>query len=229
MNKTHDGKNYGIAQYVRPHSFELAGKSFTFYAEDGRKFGFDFVDKRAVNYTEDGVTELSQYEAVKLTKDIFLVQFGIKFKAAVIDIAEKRAAVTAAVGEYVFLKGENADGAFYGYTDDMTGTKVRWIFGCDRFLLNEYLEDGKCRITWSPRTERERTVRASYIHIKDGVYLVELNGTSPFYTDFPQGFSRMVLLQDYDKMSFVGTLNSPVTNERVLVSGYGLAPETGNM
>ena len=111
----------------------------------------------------------------------------------------------------------------------MAGTYVRWVFGCDRFLLNEYLEDGQCRCIWSPRTEKERTVKATYIHIKDGIYRVELNGTSPFHTDFPQGASRMVFLQDYDKMIFAGCLNSPVTNENTMVAGYGLAPETTNI
>ncbi|MBQ4040643.1 MAG: MoaF N-terminal domain-containing protein [Oscillospiraceae bacterium] len=229
MNRTHDGKNYGISQYARPKSFELAGKTLRFEDAAGNKFEFEFLDKHTLNFTADEKAELSQYEAVKLTADVFFVSFGIKFKAAVIDVSAGLAAVSGAAGEYIFLRKENSAAEFYDYTDNMIGTYVRWVFGCDRFLLNEYLEDGKCSCVWSPRTERKRIIKASYIHIKDGIYLVELNGTSPFYTDIPQGMSRMVLLQNYDQMTFVGCLNSPVTNESITVGGYGLAPETGNI
>ena len=229
MNKTHDGKNYGISQYAKPKCFELAGKKLCFKDAFGTDYKFDFLDKTSLEYTATGATELSQYEAVKLTPDIYLIVFGLRFNALVVDAAENLAAVTDSVGEYIFLRGENSDAEFYDYTEEMTDTYVRWVFGCDRFMINQYLGDRRCACTWSRRTDRERIIKSTHVRIKDGIYLVELNGTSPFYTDFPQGASRMVFLQNYDQMTFVGCLNSPVTNEHTMVAGYGLAPETDNI
>ena len=150
MNRTHDGKNYGISQYARPKSFELAGKLFSFEDVAGNKATLEFRDKSYIVYNGDGKSEMSPYEAVKLTSDVFFVRFGIKFKAAIIDVSKGLAALSADAGEYVFLREENSDGEFYNYTENMAGTYVRWVFGCDRFLLNEYLEDGQCRCIWSP-------------------------------------------------------------------------------
>lgn len=230
MYKSNNGNHYGFTQYARPHSFELVGKKLAFVSEDNTKYSFDFIDKTTVNYEHSGNDELSQYEAVKISADIFFISFGLKFRAMVYDSSTGLAAITCeSPGEYVFCRAEGSANPLYARTEDMTGTAVRWVFGCDRYLLHEYLADGKCRCTWSPRTERTRLIPATYIHIKDGVYFVELNSTSPFNTDFPQDASRIVMLQDYDGMLFVGAANAPIRNDTVMVAGYGLAPETDNI
>ena len=106
----------------------------------------------------------------------------------------------------------------------MTGTHVRWYFGNDRYIEQEYTESGKCRCVWSPRAERARTRSAVCVKIAEGKYLAEINGASPFRTDMPQGFSKLILLQDYEKLLAVGCIYSPVLNEFRLISGYAMKP-----
>lgn len=225
MNKANCGEKYGITQYARAHSYELAGKTLMYTDDTGNNYVLEFIDKTTVNYTKNDVSEMSQYEAQKINASVFLVSFGLVFRAAVIDIKNGIAVFTNDVaGEFVFCKASNCTGNLPTETEDMTGTFVKWVFGYNRYLLNTYLEDKKCKCVWSPREDRPRTIPATYIKVGEGLYLVELNSTSPFYTDFTQGFSRMLMLQDYDRMSFIGAFHSPATNETIMVSGYGLDP-----
>ena len=223
MNKTHDGKNYGMTQYRWPHDFELAGRTLTLRS-DKNTYQLAFQDKEFIEC--DGV--LSQYEALKLDADLHVVFFGETITTAVLDLARGTAAIsTGEAGQYDFCRIDGfGDGSaeLPAYTDEMTGTEVRWYFGCERFMEHSYLADGKCRCVWSPRTDRPRTTPASYIKLSDGKYLVELNRCSPLHTDMPQGFSKIVLAQDWAHMLTVGCIYSPILNEFRLVSGYAMEP-----
>ncbi len=221
MNKTNDGSRYGITQYRWPLDYELAGREFTLRSEKA-EYRLRFQDRE---FTEcNGV--LSQYEALKIDDDTHIVFFGETISTAVLDLKNGTAAVGGDDGKYDFclVEGFAASAALPGYTDEMTGTHVRWYFGSGRYLEHEYTESGKCRCTWSPRTERPRTRDAVCVKISEGKYLTEINGTSPFRTDMPQGFSKLILLQDYDKLMTVGCIYSPVLNEFRLISGYAMDP-----
>ena len=223
MNKTHDGKNYGMTQYRWALDFELAGRSFVLRSENA-VYALKFQDKEFIEC--DGV--LSQYEALKLDADLHVVFFGETITTAALDLARGTAAIsTGEAGQYDFcrIEGLCREGAeLPAYTDEMTGTHVRWYFGCERFMEHEYLDGGVCRCAWSPRTDRPRMAPAAYIRLSEGKYLVELNRCSPLHTDMPQGFSKIVLAQDWMHLLTVGAVYSPVLNEFRLVSGYALEP-----
>ena len=222
MNKTHDGKNYGMTQYCWPHDFELAGRTLTLRS-DFAAYQLAFQDKEFIDC--DGV--LSQYEALKLDADTHVVFFGETITTAVLDLARGTAVIsTGENGAYDFCRvdGFGGDAELPAYTDEMTGTEVRWYFGCDRFMQHSYLADGKCRCVWSPRTDRPRTAPASYVKLSEGKYLVELNRCSPLHTDMPQGFSKIVLVQDWLHLLTVGCIYSPILNEFRLISGYAMEP-----
>lgn len=223
MNKTHDGTNYGMTQYRWPLDFELAGRAFTLRS-DKAVYELAFQDREFVEL--GGV--LSQYEALKLDADLHAVFFGETITTAVLDLAAGVAAIsTGEAGQYDFCRIDgfgSGDAALPAYTDEMTDTHVRWYFGCERYMEHEYLADGKCRCVWSPRTDRPRVAPAAYVKLAEGKYLVELNRCSPLHTDMPQGFSKIVLVQDWVHLLTVGCIYSPVLNEFRLVSGYAMEP-----
>jgi len=227
MNLSNRAEQLGAAQYRRPLNYDLAGKTLTLTAPDGEQAELFFRDRTTVVATVEGEKEISQYEVTKLDPETYFVSYGLTFRAAVLELEMGIAALSGKEpGTYSFFHIGDSAAELPQLTDEMTGTYVRWVFGCERYMLHEYNGDGTCRCIWSPRTDRARMVPATYIKVKQGVYLVELNRTSPFYTDFPQGFSRVVMLQDYERVSFVGAMDSPATNVTVSVSGYGLDPDT---
>ncbi len=222
MNITHDGKKYGITQYRWAHDYELAGRTFVLRSAQAA-YELKFLDKEFVEC--GGV--LSQYEALKLDSDLHAVFFGETITTAVLDLARGPAVIsTGEAGTYDFCRvdgfAENVE--LPGYTDEMTGTHVRWYFGYERYMEHEYMDDGKCRCVWSPRTDRPRMAPASYVKLSDGKYLVELNRCSPFQTDMPQGFTKVVLVQDWVHLLTVGCIYNPIINEFRLVSGYAMEP-----
>ena len=227
MNLCNDGKTYGIEQYCFPFSYELAGREFILNNEKGSR-RLAFRDREFGEDETGGQTVLSQYRALKLTDSIILVICGERLTAVVLDLEAGTAAVSEeAEGEYGFytLQGYAAAGTMPGYTADMAGTRVQWTLGCGRYLELDYLEDGKCGCIWSPRRDRRRELSASCIQISPSVYLAEINGTSPFRTDFPQGYSRMILLQDFDRLLMTGCLYSPALNDPRMISGYAMVPQ----
>ncbi len=224
MNKTHDGKNYGMTQYRWALDYELAGRSFTLRSENA-VYQLGFQDREFIEC--GGV--LSQYEALKLDSDLHVVFFGETITAAVLDLASGTAVIsTDEKGQYDFCRvdGFDADVPLPAYTDEMSGTEVRWYFGCGRFMEHSYLTDGMCRCVWSPRTDRPRNLPATYIKLSEGKYLVELNRCSPLHSDMPQGFSRIILVQDWMHLLTVGSIYNPRINEFRLVSGYAMPPGT---
>jgi len=227
MNQTNSGEKYGVSQYAHPHAYELSGKTLTFADEKGNPYTLEFADTHTVRFIAPGVNELSQYEAAKLDADTYLVAFGLIFRAAVIDMEAGCAAFTKEEkGEYILCRSAEAAALQFAPTDEMEGTYVRWVYGCDRSLLNEHVGGGKCRCAWSPLQEVVRTVPVTEIKLKDSFYLVEINGSFPRNVDFPSSYTRNIMVQNYDKMEFVGCLYSPTTNQTFMTGGYGLDPAT---
>ncbi len=226
MNKTNTGKHYGFTQYCYPKDFELSGRKITLVSGNG-SCTLNFIDRSFIEYTDESGDTLSQYEALKLDDDTHMVFFGEYITAAVLDFENGHAVISDSHGrEYAFCKiqGCTEAGEMPGYTKDMAGTHVRWYFGYERYLENTYNDDSTCKCIWSPRTEKFRNIPAKYIYVKDGVYLCQLDSTSPFRTDIPQGFSKIIMLQDYEHLETVGCIYSPVLNEWRMISGYAMPP-----
>ncbi len=226
MNRSNTGKHYGFTQYCYPRDFELTGRRITLTSEAG-SCTLDFADRSFVEYRDGEEEILSQYEALKLEDNTHIVFFGEYMTAAVLDFESGHAVISDSRGEgYTFCKIEGCaeKGDMPEYTGDMAGTHVRWYFGYERFIENRYNDDGTCDCSWSPRVDKSRNIPAKYIRVKDGVYLCQLDSTSPFRTDIPQGFSKIVMLQDYKHLETVGCIYSPVLNEWRLISGYAMPP-----
>jgi hypothetical protein len=63
------------------------------------------------------------------------------------------------------------------------------------------------------------------LKIKEGIYLVDIQGLVPYYACAPSTVERSVFLQDYDHMMTVGAL---IDNHEppMLISGYARFIET---
>ena len=224
MNKTNDGSRYGLTQYRWPLDYELAGRSFTLSSARG-SFSLAFRDREFVDC--DGV--LSQYQALKLDADTHFAVFGETLAVAVLDLKNDVAALRPDGRDvWRFCRIEDPDrgstASLPVLTDEMTGTHVRWNFGAGRYVEQRCQSSSECRCVWSPRTDRPRTLPAAYIRLGENKYLTEVDGTSPFRTDMPQSFSKLILAQDYDRLLTVGCVYSPVLNEFRMISGYAMEP-----
>ena len=224
MNLTNDGSRYGLTQYRWPLDYELAGSSFTLSAGRGT-IHLAFQDREFVDC--DGV--LSQYQALKLDADTHFAVFGETLAVAVLDLRNGVAALRPDGRDgwrFCRIKGPDRGhtASLPALTDEMTGTHVKWVFGAGRYVEHKYQSSSECRCVWSPRTDRPRTLPAAFIKLGDGKYLAEIDGTSPFRTDMPQSFSKLILAQDYDRLLTVGCIYSPVLNEFRMVSGYAMEP-----
>ena len=222
MDLTNDGSRYGLTQYRWPLDYELAGRTLTLRGGE-RTYRLAFQDREFVDF--DGV--LSRYEALKPEADAHFVVFGETLAYAVLDLARGTALLKPdGTGDFAFCRidGFDCGAPLPAATEEMAGTYVRWNFGCGRFVEHAYLDGGRCRCVWSPRTDREREWPARCVKLAEGRYLTEVDGTSPFRTDMPQSYSRLVLVQDYDRLLTVGCVYSPVLNDFLMLSGYAAEP-----
>ena len=240
MNLSNNGSRYGMTQYCSPRDFELAGRTLTLTG-DGQEccaaVTLTFHDEKFLTCKAGDEELYSTYEALKIDEHAHLVFFGTEdLRTAVIDFANGAAAVSCGEpGSWCFLKiegvpaadtaGNAAEPSFPGFTEDMTDTHIRWIPGFERWLDLRFTAPDACEICFSPRIDRPRSASASCIHIRGGLYLTEVNRTSPMWSDMPQGYARIILLQDYTRLLFVGGIYSPVLNDLKLISGYGADPE----
>ena len=203
MNQSNFGEKYGVGQYRFPHAYDLAGKTFAF----GDKT-ISFVSRTELLFC--GVQ--SAYEALKIEKDTYFVSFGDS--AAVIDESCGRALFITPDG-YDFC----GDGK-WTFTDNMTGTGIRWYLGSEKYTDHIYFAPDKARVSWSPLAEDYGVFPAKYTFIKDGIYLVDIAAEVPSGVCAPEGYDRALFLEDYEHVMLVGCLMGKGVSP-IAVSGYG--------
>lgn len=219
-NLANFGEKYGIGQYRFPHNYELAGKDFAISAGE-KEYRLDFKSKN--NIVFEG-KEYS-YECLKLALNTYFVLFGLN--VAVVDL--EWCLMTLILGdEYVYGKighpdpkhGNGSSQACHGSAgDDMVGTHVAWILGCGRFTTQDFYEEGKCRVAWSPRENEPLEQPCTSTRIGGPIYLVDIKGRvrqgvcAPFFTN------RVIMLQDYDHMMTVGCVMGRGFDP-IMISGY---------
>ena len=219
-NLANNGAKYGISQYRFAHNYELAGKDFTITAGD-KEYQLTFKSKKDVVF---GGKEYP-CECLKLELNTYFVCFGLN--VAVIDL--EQCLVTLILGgEYLYgaigcpdqkCKNSGSQPGHVCAGDDMVGTNVAWILGCGRFMAQDFHEAGKCRVAWSPRENEPYEQPCKATRIKGPIYLVDIKGRvhqgvcAPFFT------SRVIMLQDYDRMMTVGCVMGEGFDP-IMISGY---------
>ena len=214
-NLSNMGEKYGVGQYRFARNYELVGKEFKI--SDGKTshvIKFKCTKKAELDGHE------CEYESLKLTLTTYFIRLG--YNIAVFDF--KQGLVTLISGDdYFHSKIEGAtipDGAAHVDAGlDMIGTSVAWYLGCSRFVWHEFLEEGKCRVRWSPKTGHMHDHPCKATKIDYPVFLVDVKGYAQFRTDAPALLDRAVFLQDYEHMMTVGCLF--VGGETpIMVSGF---------
>jgi hypothetical protein len=201
-NLSNNGEKYGITQYRFSHNYELAKKEFVL-SDGATKHTLTFKCKKLAAI--DGVE--CQYESLKLEKKTYLVRLG--FNVAVVDL--RQGLITLIMGkEYFYGKIEGADipegAAHIDAGDEMLETNVAWHLGCNRFVWHEFIEKGSVRVRWSPNPESKNDLPCKATKINYPIFLVDIEGYGPFYSDAPKLLERCIFLQDYDHMMTVGVI-----------------------
>ena len=220
MNYSNNGAKYGVDQYRFAHNYDLKNKILVVDAGD-RKYTMAFAGKKKLSFDTGNGARNFHYECLKIEADTYFVRFDDHM--AVIELGEGQATLILPEG-YVFGSiGGGAPKAAHGFTDEMTGTGVRWVVGCDKFTDNVYLNADRCRASWSPRESEFTEYPAKYVKVKAGIYLVDIIGHANSRLYMPEGCERFVMLQDYEHMLTVGCA---FTKSGVkMIGAYGEFPE----
>jgi hypothetical protein len=219
-NLANSGEKHGISQYRFAHNYELAGKGFTIAAGD-KEYKLAFKCKQNIVFEGKEYA----YECLKLELNTYFVCFGLN--VAVVDLEQGLVILTLG-DEYIYgaigcpdqkLECSSSQAGHGCAGDDMVGTNVAWILGCDRFTAQDFYEAGKCRVAWSPRENEPYEQTLNVTRIKGAIYLVDIKGRvhqgvcAPFFTN------RVIMLQDYDHMMTVGCVMGQGFDP-IMISGY---------
>ena len=208
-----NAEQYGIGQYRYPFNYELVGKTIVSVA-DGKEYTLEFACKKNVIFNG----KKTEYECIKCAPTLYFVRFG--YNVAVIDF--KGSAVTFVIeGDIICTAFKDVEGAA-AHTcagDEMVGTKVRWVYGCDRYINQEFISADKMAVAWAPRDEK--VVENMYRAVKIGgpYYLVDQKSDilkdvcAPFFTD------HIITVQDYDRCMTFGVVFGKGFDP-IMVTGY---------
>jgi hypothetical protein len=213
-NLSNTADQYGIGQYRFPHNYELVGKEFTI-REGDKTHRLKFLRKDAAEL--DG--KARDFEALKLEATTYFVRLG--FDVAVVDLGQ--GLITLIQGDEYFygkIDGLYQESAAHADAhDEMVGTGVAWVLGCGRYTVHEFIEEGKCRVRWSPVDAAQNDHPCRATKIKGPMYLVDIKGFVPFNVCASILTERVIALQDYDHMMTVGCVMGGGMTP-VMISGY---------
>ncbi len=207
-----NAEKHGIAQYRFPHNYEFVGREFT-VTTSLKEYTFKFTDKQFAEVNG----EKCDYESEKLEKEMYFVRFG--FKAVAFDLMNNQVVI--------FDNDDLIPGVIKGSgqvmpsftTDDMVETKVSWVFGCNRYITQEFISNDTVRTSWAPRDEKKADNKYIAIKLRDTFYFVYAtsgvlkNTCAPFFTQ------RVVLLEDYERCMTAGCIMGKGFDP-IMVAGY---------
>ena len=223
MNLANDGAKYGADQYRFARNYDLKRKIIEIKT-DSKEYTLSFIGRDMLNFDSDNGVETFDYECLKIEDNTYFVRFGRHI--AVIELSQGFATLVLPEG-FVFgsieLPGKSVTGKLHSMTDEMIGTAVCWVLGCDKYVNHIYYSADKCRTAWSPDWDRFTDNPAVYVKIKDGIYLVDVTGAIPESAPVTSGSDRMIVLEDYDHMMLVGCIFGKAPP--LMISGYGEFPE----
>ena len=236
-----------ISQFCPPRCFELAGKTYTFKMDTGEECGdieLQILDKTSLKWSiMDGKLsgETDHYECRKADDTTYLLTYCVQEPARqnhsfVID--EEQGLVTflrCVVGEnpyypylinshwtfgYIYVEGEErAPYPRHGFTEEVTGTSVRWHYGHKMSTVHIYHSSHWYRIRYSNTQAGTSSISqgmrslpgsdepAQYIRIKEGMYLVsatEQNMEKLLGEKMGFRSDNLIFLDNWNRMYSVG-------------------------
>lgn len=268
-NVTNGQPSYeGLSQYRPPLNYELAGRTFILSMDNGYDYTLEFTDGETVCWrVEGGETHTDHVDCLKADETTFFVNAELRGYSPragvslVLDLTNDLAtAIVARQGEnprhpflvtsrVVFGAIRRADGSLnpkrHGYTRDMVGTAVEWVYSPDFRVIHVYCSERYYRVTVARSatqpTEAELREAAQmaeafrgysdplepavYIRIKEGVYLFAFieQRLETLTKDTTRGNS-LAFLMNFHRMTDVGRsfgTNSAQQPENYTFGAYG--------
>jgi len=263
-----------ISQFCPPRNFELAGKEFDFVIDTGKETGdihLELVDENRINWCVLG-GKLSgssdHYEVRKADDYTYLLTYCVaeprQNHTFVIDKEQGLVTfVRCTVGEnpyypylidshwgfgYIKEDGKpHTDLRRHGFTDDVAGTCVRWVYGHGLSTTHVYHNTNWYRIRYVPHQEGTSEIDsmmgalpgsdepADYIKIKDGMYIVsatEQNMEKILGAKMGFRSDTLLFLDNWNNMYSVGRGYGTMTMEGqpdgeifCMIGKYGSEPE----
>lgn len=268
-----------INQYCPPRCYELAGKEFRFVVDTGEETGtytLRVTGKDRLEWAKgDGELKGETYECRKSDDDTYLLTYVVSDRTPrenhtwVIDMENELVTfLRCAMGEnplypylidshfgfgYIAVEGRaHTDVRRHGFTNDVTGTCVRWTYGHNLSTIHVYHDPHWYRIGYPKSkadtedlpdaTKRFRALMkempsadepAYYIRIKEGMYLVsvtEQNLEKLLAERFGFRSDNLCFLDNWDRMYSVGrafgtkTVDGVDSELFIMIGKYG-SPE----
>ena len=277
-----DAAKLSINQYCPPKSFELAGKKFNFVLDTAEYAGdayLNFVDEDTVEWSIMGGASTGKdvYECRKGDDYTYLVTYCLEGKTPrenhtwVIDREQELVTyLRCALGEnqlwpylidshfgfgYIKMDGkEHTDLRRHGFTDDCTGTGVKWVYGHELATVHIYNNSNWYRITYpKDRKSSQESQEAAaamqemvgalpgpdeptfYVKIKEGMYFLSLTEQNMEKIRGAKGMFRsdtLCFLDNWKRLYSVGrgfgtitTAEGEDTPVYVMIGKYGVPEE----
>ena len=203
-----------ISQYCPPACFELAGKRFELVLDTGEDSGdaaLDFLDETRVAWSVRGSqAKTENYECRKSDDWTYLVTYCLEGKTPrenhVWVIDREQGLVTllrCPLGEnpywaylieshftfgYIREEGrEHTDRKRHGFTDDVTGTAVKWVYGHEMATMHIYYSTNWYRITYPKQQAAGAAVADSVSAIREVMKLMPGSDEPAFYVKIKEG------------------------------------------
>ncbi len=268
-----------INQYCPPKCFELAGKTLRFIIDTGENTGdytFSFLDGTHLEWSVSGSpSRTEEYECRKSDDWTYLLTYCVAGKEPrenhtwVIDLEQELVTfLRCSLGEnefwpllinshfgfgYIKEDGkEHLDIKRHGFTEEVSGTAVKWTYGHNMATVHVYHNSRwyrigypKNRVDTDEIPDSTKQIRemmqsmpsndepADYIKIKDGMYLVsvtEQNLEKILGEKFGFRSDTLCFLDNWDRMYSVGRGFGTITRDGVdtdlfiMIGKYG-SPE----
>ena len=268
-----------INQYCPPRCYELEGKEFRFVVDTGEETGtytLRVTGKDRLEWAKgDGAMKGETYECRKSDDDTYLLTYVVSGRTPrenhtwVIDMENELVTfLRCAMGEnplypylidshfgfgYIAAEGAaHTDVRRHGFTNDVTGTCVRWTYGHNLSTIHVYHDPHWYRIGYPKSkadtkdlpdaTKKFRALMkempsadepAHYVRIKEGMYLVsvtEQNLEKLLAERFGFRSDNLCFLDNWDRMYSVGrafgtkTVDGVDSELFIMIGKYG-APE----
>ncbi len=269
-----------INQYCPPRCFELAGRTYKFIIDTGEETGeyvLRFTDGETLEWSaRSGPFKQERYECRKSDDLTYLLTYCIEGKQPrenhtwVIDLEQELVTfLRCSLGEhaldpymieshfgfgYIAVDGtEHTDIRRHGFTNDVTGTCVKWTYGHSLATIHVYHDPYWYRIGYLKNeseskelpdsTKRFRAMMkkmpssdepARYVKIKEGIYLVsiiEQNLEKILGDEFGFRSNTLCFLDNWNRMYSVGRGYGTATTKGedaeifVIIGKYGAPTE----
>ena len=241
-----------INQYCPPKCFELAGKEFKFIMDSGEETGditLNFLDETKVSFVTGKRSGEATYECRKGDDWTYLVTFCLydprENLTFVIDCEQELVTfLRCPLGEnpyypylieshwgfgYIKIEGEeHTDLRRHGFTDDVAGTGVRWVYGHNMSTTHVYHNSNWYRIQYANHQSGTSSISsmmhslpgsdepADYVKIKDGMYIVsatEQNMEKILGAKMGFRSDTLLFLDNWNRMYSVGRGYGTMTRE----------------